>query len=121
LVNDSFGDSPYWNGLISARENNEVALCRTVTEMDSGDLSKSAEKAMDAVDGDFGGWDRWDIVKHTHTLSEWKRNYLGYGAAPIPPADILAAVGKTQEETKAYLHYMDEDLKLATAFASMCC
>jgi uncharacterized phage-associated protein len=121
LVNGSFGDSPYWSGLISARENYEVALCRTVTETDSGDLSKGAEKAMDAVDGDFGSWDKWAIVNHTHSLPEWKKNFPGYGAAHIPPADILEAVGKTPEETKAYLHYMNEDLKLATAFSSMCC
>jgi uncharacterized phage-associated protein len=119
LVNGSLRDSVYWDGLISAKENHEVTLCRSVAEVDSSDLFKSAEKAMDAVDNNFGNLDRWDVVNYTHTLPEWKKNFLGHGAASIPPKDILAAVGKTTDEIKAYLHYMDEDLKLATAFSLM--
>jgi uncharacterized phage-associated protein len=117
LINGSYRDAIYWDGLISARENNKVALRRPLTERDSGDLSRSGLEAMGAVYDQFGRWNRWKLVDYTHTLPEWIDP--GDSAVPIHPKDILAAVGKGPEEIEACLHNMEEDRKLAAAFASM--
>lgn len=67
-------------------------------ESDAGtdELSDAEDRLIQEVFGQYGNWDRWDLVRFTHTLPEWV-NPQG-SAIPIEIEDILKKGGKSAEE-----------------------
>jgi uncharacterized phage-associated protein len=98
LVSD--GDDPgtpcIWAKHISAPANFEVEL---TSEPGRDELSDAEIGLLDEIFKEHGKKNRWELVKLTHELPEWKDPQGG--AIPISVRDILRAGGKTDVEIAA--------------------
>lgn len=96
----SDGDAPecpsIWTESISAPSNYEVAL---KGEAGNDELSEAEESLLDEIFRQYGHLSRWELVKLTHKLPEWKDPQGS--AIRISYRDILKAGGKSDLEIVA--------------------
>lgn len=85
-----------WAKHISSPGNFEVQL---TSEAGRDELSNAEVDLLDEVFHEHGKKTRWDLVKLTHTLPEWKDPQGS--AIPITDRDILKAGGKSDLEIAA--------------------
>ena len=85
-----------WTQYISAPDDYEVSLL-DMPEMD--ELSAYELGILEDVFEKFGHWDRWELVRYTHTLPEWE-DPQGTSIA-IDTHVILREAGKSDEEIRA--------------------
>jgi len=61
---------------------------------------------MELVFNEYGDWDMWDLVEHTHrSLKEWKKPPPG-GRLEITLQSIFDALGKPANKIEAALRYL---------------
>jgi len=98
-----------WHQVISGPQDYEIEL---LADTSFGQLSPNTESVLDAVYAQFGHWDRWQLVKYTHALPEW-RDPRG-SSIPITIEEILMHQGVPQESIRiilgqtAAMDHMDE-------------
>jgi len=68
------------------------ARCETPHDSELSDYEVSV---LQRVADTFCGMDRWDLVRYTRTLPEWKDNRSG---VTIEPEALLRAAGKSDED-----------------------
>jgi len=92
LITDDpeFVDSDYWKDYIKTSEN-DVELVET-PEFDA--LSPIANRLVEKVDDEFGGYNRWELRDITHNFPEWEDP--GKSRLPITYESILKAVGRDE-------------------------
>jgi uncharacterized phage-associated protein len=74
-----------------------------------GQLSRYEVRKLREVADRFSGTDVWDIVKHTHTFAEWKKNEPADGSSnPIQLTDVLCALGIEHEAERIGQELMEE-------------
>lgn len=105
LINGYGGKGSTWNEYISDRANHTVSINQHIsTKVDDLDeLSESDIEVLDAIDAEFGMWDKWDLVSYCHNkekIPEWEQ--LDSGRALLPAQDILAFLGKSREAIDAF-------------------
>lgn len=82
-----------WSEYISAPSEWHVRLLKA---SDGLELSDYESDLLDRVHDKYGAWDRWDLVRYTHTLPEWT-NPDG-SALPIDVRVILRESGSSERE-----------------------
>jgi uncharacterized phage-associated protein len=104
LINEGAGESvgKIWEEFISSEAKHDVRLVKD-TPVD--ELSRAEEKLITEVFCQYGHANRWDLVKHVHTLPEWQDPHGS--AIPIVYEDILRASGKTELEIAAILEELE--------------
>lgn len=85
----------YWDRHITPKRNHEVAL-RNPEALPNDQLSPAEEALIDEIFQRYGRLSRWDLVKFTHTLPEW-RDPQG-SSLPIDPGEILRSEGYSEDE-----------------------
>ena len=93
---DNPGDPAIWAASISAPSNYEVEL---KGEAGNDELSDAEEALLDEIFKQHGHLNRWELVKLTHKLPEWKDPQGS--AIRISYRDILKAGGKSDLEIAA--------------------
>ena len=86
----------YWGEYISAPNDYCVELR---SEAPADQLSPAEEAIIAEVFGQFGRMNRWDLVRHTHTLPEFRDP--GSSSVPIELAEILRSGGYSDEDIEA--------------------
>lgn len=86
----------YWHRHISAPRNYEVEL---IGQAPNDQLSPAEENILDRVFNQWGHAGRWELVKYTHGLPEY-RDPQG-SAIPIQYEEILFAQGLNEDDVKA--------------------
>jgi uncharacterized phage-associated protein len=114
LVTD--GDDPgtpcIWAEHIGAPANYEVAL---KSEAGVDELSEAEIELLDRIFQEHGGKNRWELVRLTHGLAEWKDPQGS--AIPISVRDILKAGGKSETEIAAIEDELEDVAMAETACA----
>jgi uncharacterized phage-associated protein len=95
-----------WSEWVSDKENHQVMLKKQISENDLDELSDAELSIMEKVYDRFGDWTMKALIDYTHGLKEWGNP--GMGRIPIATESILDALGKTPEETRAILGYLEE-------------
>ena len=90
------GETSVWRRYISEPQNYEVAL---LGEAPADELSRAEEDLIAEVFAEHGHKSRWELVRLTHDLPEW-RDPEG-SAVPIEYSDILRAAHRTPVEIAA--------------------
>ena len=85
--------SPEWSGFFE-REGYDLRL---KGEPGNAALSRRDIGKLEEVACRYAALDEWDLVDLTHALPEWQRNDPGKSSKPIPLADILQAVNRTED------------------------
>ena len=102
-----------WNQIISAPHEYDVKL---LDDCPTSELSEAEIKVTREIDAQYGGLDKWELVKVLHDeLPEWENP--GDSALPIDYRDVLVAGGKKNpdiEEIESELH----GIALLEAFVS---
>jgi uncharacterized phage-associated protein len=91
------GETSIWRMHISEPQNYEVALLR---DTPTDELSRAEEDLIAEVFAVYGHRNRWELVRLTHDLPEW-RDPEG-GSLPIEYSDILRAAHRTPAEIAAF-------------------
>ncbi|CAN5872189.1 hypothetical protein BH11PLA1_BH11PLA1_15740 [soil metagenome] len=60
-------------------------------------LSAAEVRLLNAVSAEHAAHDEWDMVEFTHRFPEWIKNDPGKSSARISTADILAAIGRSED------------------------
>lgn len=105
--------SHYWNEHISAPNNYEIFLIKDAGRDELSDVEISIIEEIFKI---HGSKSRWQLVKFTHTLPEWKDP--NGGSIPIHTAEILNALGKTPEEVEAVNEELFELANIDKIFGS---
>jgi uncharacterized phage-associated protein len=108
-----------WESWVSDRANHFLALkdpsmIRT-PEQDLLELSDSDVEVLDAVWGEFGHWDRWDLVRHTHTLPEW--SHPNGSSIGIDYEELFTLIGYSADEAEQLEQRMIQSRRVASQFA----
>lgn len=90
------GTDPIWSRYISAPCEYQVSLS---APMETEELSRAEELLIEEIFARFGKLGRWELVKLSHALPEW-RDPSG-SAIAIEYRDILRAGNKTDSEIAA--------------------
>lgn len=93
---------PIWARYISPPLGEYEVKLLHKTSVPTDRLSHSEEKLIEEVYKEYGHKNRWDIIKYTHTLQEW-RNPNGKSSIPIHYRQILQALGQDEGEINATL------------------
>lgn len=93
LIRREPGAGPWAQTIETDTDNREVRL---KGEPDLGPLSDAEIEILKAAYRLHAEMDRWKLCDLTHALPEWKDP--GRSSNPISPEDILAALGKSDEE-----------------------
>jgi uncharacterized phage-associated protein len=110
-----------WDTWIADRAGNAIALrdesMIRSPEEDLLVLSESDLECLGEVWVEFGHWDRWKLVKYTHSEAcpEWE-DPMG-SSRPIPTARLLKAVGYGPEQVEALAKRLHEQRYLNAAFS----
>jgi uncharacterized phage-associated protein len=108
------GTPSIWASTITEPSNYEVQLRE---EAGDDELSDAEAELLDNVFAEYGKLSRWDLVKLTHQLPEWKDPHGS--AIAITYRDILKAGGKSDLEIAAVEDEIEElaetDLLLASS------
>jgi len=64
------------------------------------ELSRNEVEILQSVSHQHADKDDWQLVNETHEFPEWVRNKSGKSSRPIPPEQILAAVGREAQADK---------------------
>ena len=102
--------APEWSKYIQRQEFN----VQLVTDPRNDRLSRYEIELLEKVAQQHRMRDEWAMVDLTHTLPEWLKNNPGKSVKDIPLADILEAVGRSDD-----LETIEEDAKADAAFASV--
>lgn len=104
-------ESGYWQNFIVSEADREVAIKPNISEDDLDELSRSEIKILDCIFEQFGGKNRWELVKYTHDCCpEWQDpNGSSY---PINPIEILLAKGFEKENAQTLLQHGAEQMQL---------
>lgn len=94
----------YWHKFISSPRDFDVTL---LGEAPNDQLSTAEEAILDDIFTKFGRWNRWDLVRYTHELPEY-RDPNG-SSIPINLRDILLSEGRTREDVDAILGALEAD------------
>jgi len=92
-----FGGGGAWNEFVQDRDGYAVTVVDGATSTD--ELSRFETRVIDEVFAEFGGIGKWDLVRLTHELPEWRDP--GRSSLPIQPEEILRSAGKAAEEIEA--------------------
>ena len=95
MTREQDGESA-WHRYVSHPDRFEVSL-DAAPEAD--ELSEYEIAILDGVFDRFGRMDRWDLVRHTHTLPEWADP--GGSSLDIDVRVILREAGRSDEEIRA--------------------
>ena len=87
---------------------------RVICDAPSERLSLYEEEVLDGVYDEFGALGPWDLVRHTHTLPEW-RDPSGTSIA-IDPCEIMRAEGMSEEEIASVGAQLDAERSFKAAF-----
>lgn len=90
------GEDSYWYKHVSRPSQYEIEL---VEEAPTDELSQAEIDLVEAVFKEYGGLDKWELVRIVHELAEWEDPHGS--AIPISYRDILRAGGKTEIEVAA--------------------
>ena len=104
-----------WDTWVSDRAGHMVALrdpsMIRSPEQDLGSLSDSDLEVLGDVWKEFGHWDRWDLVAHTHDqCAEWKDPQGSM--LPIEYESLLEALGYTPEQTTRLIERIADQARL---------
>lgn len=102
ITEEKLGES-YWKRFISAPQGYEVTLER---EPEFDEFSRAELKLIEEVYEKFGHWNRWELVRYTHDLPEW-RDPKG-SSLPIDYREVLKASGKKDEEIAEIMDDLEE-------------
>lgn len=95
----------YWKQFISIPLGDwEVQLLKQ-PEID--ELSQAEIELINEIYAKFGPWNRWDLVKYTHTLPEY-RDPKG-SSLPIDFEDVLLGAGKRPQEIAEVMNDLEEE------------
>ena len=87
-------EQPIWFEYVSEKSGYDVCLNKANPERD--ELSEYEISVLMRTDEKYGNLSRWVVRDMSHRLPEWKDPQGS--SKPIDPADILRAVGKSEEE-----------------------
>jgi len=111
IVEEDDPDNPtYWRQFISAPIEWEVELRR---EAPSTELSPAQEQVLDEIFAQFGGMNRWELVRLMHTLTEWSDPHGS--SIPIDIDEILRAGGMSEADREG----VEEKLAAEEALAQL--
>lgn len=101
-------DDGGWNTWVSDRENHNVAL-RDPSMIRSPDqdllkLSDADLEVLQEIWAKFGHWDRWDLVRYTHSSNVPEWNDPGQSSSPITYPALLPLLGHSEEHTEYLLN-----------------
>ena len=120
-INGSLRPSPGgWDTWISDRENHVVALRDpSMIREPERDLIKLSESDLDVLGetwGEFGYWDQWKLVDHTHSSAcpEWEDPHGS--SRPITYRQLFRALGYASEQIEALEARLNEQIALAGTF-----
>lgn len=118
LVDGDIESSPNgWDGWVSDKANNEVALCRNFEDTELDELSPADIEVLDKVWAEFGRMGRWEIRDYTHRLPEW---IDPHGSShPIPHRDILLALGRSPEVADELSKDLEAEQNIDKLFAKL--
>lgn len=85
--------APEWSGFFE-REGYDIRL---KGEPGNAALSRRDIGKLEEVASRYSDRDEWEMVDLTHSFPEWQCNNPGESSRPIPLADILAAVKRTED------------------------
>lgn len=110
-----------WDSWISDRAGHMVALREPNSINDPSEdllaLSDSDLEVLAEVWGEFGHWDRWDLVRYTHEhLPEWQ-NPNG-SSLPISYASLFNALGYSDQASADLQNHLIEQDRLSAAFSA---
>ncbi|MDI9349083.1 MAG: Panacea domain-containing protein [Candidatus Symbiobacter sp.] len=107
-----------WEDWISAKENHEIALRKTIKREDLGKLSDAVIDVMQSIWDKFGKMNQWQIRDWTHKhCAEW-RDPSG-SSCPIKFEDIAKAVGYDSDTAKEVADDIREDFAIDRVFKSL--
>ena len=96
LIVEGTEQSSFWCQHISIPERYEVYLLKPAP---SDELSEAEEELIDEIFQKYGRLSRWDLVRLTHKLPEW-RDPEG-SSVPFDLEDILKAAGKSEQQIQS--------------------
>jgi len=109
LINwGSIDEQSPWLEYISPPSDYEVHVLNPDAECKA--LSRYEKGLLVEIDERFGEFDRWSLVRYTHTLPEW-RDPKG-SSFPIDPADILRLENRPEKEITEFKEEAEEALFL---------
>ena len=119
LVNGTSIDSIEngWDSWIPPRQRHDVALEKQVHDDDFDELSKADKDILEYVWKEFGGFNKWQIRDHTHTLQEWK-DPQGT-SLPIAYKDVFLALGYEEHEACRLSEEIDDEINIDRIFQSL--
>jgi uncharacterized phage-associated protein len=71
-------------------------------------LSEKEISILNEVSDRYRNMDTWELVEHTHSFEEWKKNHVANTSTPIPIGDILDGVGIAADDKAAILNDLQE-------------
>ena len=98
----------YWRSLISPPVDYDVRLLGG--EAPNDHLSPAHEQILDAIFGEFGEWNRWELVAYTHQLPEFKDPQGS--SVPISIQDILLGEGLSKHDVQALLGALEAEARM---------
>lgn len=97
-------DACGWSNFLEDRANHQVAVKAGIVEDDLDELSDADIQCLEAVWGQFGAMDQWQLVKWTHAgenVPEWEDPEGS--SVPIPLERIMRMVGLEGSDSQAKL------------------
>jgi uncharacterized phage-associated protein len=109
LINwGSIDEQSPWLEYISVPSEYEISLLNP--DIDYKALSRYEKRLLTETDERFGDYDKWSLVRYTHTLPEWT-DPKG-SSLPIDPADILRLENRSEKEIAEFKEEAEEALFL---------
>ncbi len=97
-VYDLIRGTSYHAAMWSSHLQTSAYLIKLTGEVGTGALCRYELEKLMEVSGRYAAKDDFDLAALTHEFAEWKQNYdAERGAKPIPPEDILSAVGRADD------------------------
>jgi uncharacterized phage-associated protein len=107
-----------WDGWISDRANHKVMLQREFKRDDLDELSTADIEVLESIWTSFGHMDQWALSDYTHQhCPEWK--FPEGSSLPIAEADLLRALGRSNEEATALAERLKTERELDRVFAHL--
>lgn len=107
-----------WNSWVRDQADYLVGLPddrQGTTQDDLGELSRSDVTVLQEVWQQYGGLDRWDLVKLTHELPEWE--HPGSSSVPIKWQTLFRAVGYSDQAAAALVRQLEDQRAIDRQFA----
>jgi uncharacterized phage-associated protein len=108
--------SPDWDHFV--RRDGYKIFLEKESEPGNSELSKYDIRKLEEVSRRFADTSDWDLVEHTHTFPEWKRNDPGDSSKLIPLEHILEGVGMDRKDAAEVLEALKQEAALRRFVAS---